>query len=108
MKAVFGNDRAPIDGATRILARAEQILEAEGGDALVVKAAAILNGMSVRQAKALLQKLGIQAQSIEHISRILESLQSECDLDTPEFRIVRNAVRLVNFPLKDPDRDRKQ
>lgn len=118
MKNVFGGDQKRIDHALAVLRYAEQIHAAEGGDPLVVKAAAILHDIGILQAeqkygssaakyqevegpgiaKDIMQKHGMAGELIEHVGRIIGNHHSAKDIDTTEFRIVWDADWLVNFP----------
>jgi len=118
MKATFGSDRRRIDRALQVLRYAETILEAEGGDPLSVKAAAILHDIGIHEAerkhgstaglyqeiegppidRAIMEKLGIDEKTIEHVCRIIGSHHTARDVDTREFRIVWDADWLANIP----------
>ena len=94
-----------------MLKYAEQIQAAEGGDPLVVKAAAILHDIGILQAeqkhgssagkyqeaegpgiaKDILGKHDVAEGLIEHICKIIANHHSDKDIDTPEFRIVWDA-----------------
>ena len=113
MKNVFAGDQKRIDHALAVLNYAEQIQAAEGGDPLVVKAAAILHGIGIVQAE---RKYGstagkyhelegppiaqenLDAQVLEHICKIIASHHSAKDIGSLEFRIVWDADSLVNLP----------
>ena len=117
MKRVFGPDRKRIDHAMKVLDFAEQIQLAEGGDPLVVKAAAILHDIGILQAqdkygpayekyhaqegppiaKEILSKFEINSKSVEHICQIIVDHHSAGNIDTIEFRIVWDADWLVNI-----------
>lgn len=123
MKKVFGADRKQIGHALSVLDYARQIQEVEGGDPLVVKAAAILHDIGIHQAERkhgssagryqeiegppiardILTRCGISGSDIEHICKIVGSLHSGKDIDTIEFRIVRDADWLVNIPTELAD-----
>jgi len=99
MRAVLGDDQDRVRHALAVLDYAEQILVAEGGDPLVVRAAAVLHdveheGPSI--ARPILERLGVDAERTGHILRITGGLHSARDSDTPEFRILWGADRLAN------------
>ena len=118
MKSVFGDDRRRIEHSLAVLDYAERIQAAEGGDPLVVKAAAILHDIGIHRAerkygsaagkyqeiegppiaKEILGKYDIAADVVGHICRIVGSHHSAKDIDTIEFRIVWDADWLVNLP----------
>ncbi|HUW19085.1 MAG TPA: HD domain-containing protein [Sedimentisphaerales bacterium] len=126
MKRVFGADKKRIDHALAVLNYAEQIQAEEGGDPLVVKAAAILHDIGILEAEQkygsaagkyqeiegppiaaeILKIHGVKAQDIEHICRIVGSHHSAKDIDTTEFRIVWDADRLVNLAADFPNADK--
>lgn len=84
----------------------------------VVIAAAILHDIGIREAERkhgssaahlqetegppvardILERLGLDADDIEHVCRIIASHHSARDIDTPEFRIIWDADWLVNLP----------
>jgi CRISPR/Cas system-associated endonuclease Cas3-HD len=114
---VFAGDEKRIERATAILNYAEQIQADEGGDPLVVKAAAILHDIGIHEAeqkygsldgkyreiegppiaKEILERHGVKAEDIEHICRIIGSHDSTRDIDSIELRIVWDADQLVNL-----------
>jgi len=118
MKKIFGQDQNRIEHALAVLDYAEQIQSDEGGDPLVVKAAALLHDIGIHLAERkygstaakyqeiegppiaaeILKKYDITDQTIQHICRIIANHHSARDIDTLEFRIVWDADWLVNFP----------
>ncbi len=128
MKATFGDDQRRIDHAMKVLHYAETLLEAESGDPLTVKAAAILHDIGIHEAerkhgspggrfqeiegppiaRAILERLDIDEPTIDHVCRIVGSHHSANDIDTPEFRIIWDADWLVNIPDEHADADREK
>lgn len=128
MKNIFGQDQKRIDHTLAVLDYAEKIQQAEGGDPLVVRAAAILHDIGILEAerrydsaagkyqeiegppiaREILEKYDIEAETVEHICRIIGSHHSAKDIDTIEFRIIWDADWLVNIPedFKDAGRER--
>jgi putative nucleotidyltransferase with HDIG domain len=120
MKNIFGKDQKRINHALEVLKYAEQILEQEKADPLVVKAAAILHDIGIHAAekkhgsaeakfqeiegppiaKKTLVKYGIELGLIEHICQIIANHHNAKALDTPEFRIIWDADWLVNLGEK--------
>ena len=120
MKKVFGTDAKRIEHALSVLDYARQIHEVEGGDLLIVKAAAILHDIGIKEAERkhnssaakyqeiegppiardILTRCGISCSDSEHICRIIGSYHSGKDIDTIEFRIVWDADWLVNIPTE--------
>lgn len=119
MKAYFGQDLLRTGHALAVLRYAEQIL-AENPDAsgLVVRAAAILHDIGIHEAerkhgssaakyqelegppiaREILDGLEVAPTIIDHVCRIVANHHSAKDIDTPEFRIIWDADRLVNMP----------
>jgi hypothetical protein len=123
MEKCFAGDRKRIEHAHAVLDYAEQIHAVEGGDPLVVRAAAILHDIGIHEAERkygssggkhqeiegppiaceILSKCDIPPDAAEHISRIIANHHSARDIDTTEFRIVWDADWLVNIPVDFPD-----
>lgn len=117
MKSVFGTDDKRISHALAVLDFAEQIYCTEGGDELVVTAAAVLHDIGIHQAeqkhnsaagnyqeiegppiaRSILEKYGVEHEQIEHICKIIANHHSSKDIDTGEFRILWDADWLVNL-----------
>jgi HD superfamily phosphohydrolase YqeK len=117
MKNVFGGDTRRINHALSVLDFAEKIQAAEGGDALVVKAAAVLHDIGIQQAERkynsnagkyqeiegppiardILEKCEISQEAIEHICKIIANHHSAKNIDTLEFRIIWDADNIVNL-----------
>ncbi|MDQ7842062.1 MAG: phosphohydrolase [bacterium] len=96
MRVVFGDDQRRIRHALAVLDYAEQILAGEGGDPLIVRAAAVLHeGPPI--ARPILERLGVDAERAGHVLRIIGSNQSVRDGDTLESRILWDADRLANI-----------
>lgn len=118
MRRVFAADQKRVEHALGVLNYAEQIQAVEGGDPLVVKAAAILHDIGIVRAERkygstagqyqelegapiaheILRKYDVDAQVLEHICRIIANHHSAKDIDTLEFGIVWDADWLVNLP----------
>jgi len=97
---------------------AEQIQAAEGGDPIVIKAAAILHDIGIAEAQRkygssagryqellgppiaeeILKRCDLESETLEHICRIIANPHSAKDIDTLEVRIVWDADWLVNIP----------
>ncbi len=131
MMNVFGADQRRINHALAVLDYAEQILLAQGGDPLVVKAAAILHDIGIHEAQRkhgssagkyqeieglpiarnILEKYDLDETLISRICDIVANHHSAKDIDTPEFKIVWDADWLVNIPEEfaeiDKDKLRK-
>jgi putative nucleotidyltransferase with HDIG domain len=123
MKDVFGADQKRINHALSVLNYAEQIQAVEGGESLVVEAAAILHDIGIQQAerkhsssagkyqemegppiaREILAKYNLDEATIEHICRIIANHHSAKNIDTLEFKIVWDADWLVNIPTEFSD-----
>lgn len=123
MKKVFGPDEKRIKHALSVLDYAERIQAVEGGDPLVVKAAAILHDIGIHEAERkygspagkyqeiegppiaqeILKRHNIPPETSEHICKIIANHHSAKDIDTKEFRILWDGDRLVNIPEDCPD-----
>jgi len=123
MTNVFGDDQKRIEHALAVLDYAEQIQNVEGGDPLIVRAAAILHDIGIQEAERkygssagkyqeiegppiaekILKKYDVSAEAIEQICRIIADHHSAKDIDTIEFRIVWDTDQLVNL-LTDSNR----
>ena len=119
MKKIFADAQTQIDHSLETLKYAERIHLAEGGEPLVVKAAAILHDISqeknqqteaVTTAKEILMKYEINTELIEHICRIIANLHSadDDDIDTIEFKIVQDANRLAELSHESSDTTKEQ
>lgn len=128
MKDEFGDDQRRITHAVQVLAYAEEIMRAKPADPRVVYAAAVLHDIGIQQAerkhgsaagkfqelegppiaRRIMTELGLDAETITHVCRIVGSHHSAGDIDTIEFRILWDADWLVNipgeYPNADPDR----
>lgn len=118
MQDIFGPDRRRIDHALAVLGYADRIRAVEGGDPLVIRAAAILHDIGIHEAERkhgsaagrwqeiegppiaeeVLRKRGVDTDCIDHVCRIIANHHSARDIDTLEFRVVWDADWLVNFP----------
>lgn len=128
MKNVFGEDTKRIRHCLDVLKHAQEIQIAEGGDQLVVKAAAVLHDIGIGQAekihassagkyqeiegppigREILDKLHVDPDVIDHVCKIIANHHSARDIDTIEFRIIWDADRLVNIPDEFPGADNQK
>ncbi|MHC4557364.1 MAG: HD domain-containing protein [Planctomycetota bacterium] len=128
MKKVFAEDQKRIEHALAVLNYAEQIQSIEGGDPLIVRAAAILHDIGIHEAERkygssagkyqetegppiaedILKRSDIPADAADHICRIIANHHSAKDIDTTEFRIIWDADRLVNIQEDFPNASREK
>lgn len=130
MKKVFGDDQKRVTHALNVLNYAEQIQKIEGGDPMIIKAAAVLHDIGIHQAEnkygssagkfqeiegpPIAEKILIESRfptnAIDHICKIIGNHHSAKDIDTIEFRIVWDADWLVNIPdeFQNVNRDKLQ
>jgi hypothetical protein len=122
MQAVFGSDERRIQHALAVLGYAETLLKSEPGDKLTVVAAAILHDIGIHEAErkynspagnyqeiegppiaqAILERLGLDPERIDHVCKIISLHHHVKGLDTPEFRVLWDADWLVNIPDEYP------
>lgn len=127
MKAEFGDDAKRITHALNVLETAKTIMRGEGGgqnlNPRVILAAAVLHDIGIQEAERkhgssagrfqekegppiaerILKDLGLDAETIDHVLRIVANHHSARDIDTPEFRVIWDADWLVNIPDEYPD-----
>ncbi len=123
MEKYFAGDDKRIEHAIAVLNYAEQIQAVEGGDPLIVRAAAILHDIGIHEAERkhgssagkyqeiegppiaeeILKKYDISTEVVEHVCKIIANHHSAKDIDTAEFRIIWDADWLVNIPADFPD-----
>jgi hypothetical protein len=116
IREIFVDDRGRINHALKTLKYAESIQAVEGGEPLVVKAAAILHDISVsgshpaetdsethgeveavRLAEEILSKHGVNAETVKEICAIIAAHHCQKDIDRLEFRILSDAHKLADF-----------
>jgi putative nucleotidyltransferase with HDIG domain len=123
MEKYFAGDEKRIEHAIAVLNYAEQIQAVEGGDPLIVRAAAILHDIGIHEAEQkhgssagkyqeiegppiaeeILSQYDLSDEVVEHISTIIANHHSAKGIDTMEFRIVWDADWLVNIPADFSD-----
>ncbi len=123
IEKIFGNDHKRIEHALAVLNYADRIQAVEGGDPLVVRAAAVLHDIGIHEAerkygsaagkyqeiegppiaREIMNKYDIEPQAVEHVCEIIANHHSAKDIDTTEFRIIWDADWLVNIPTEFPD-----
>jgi len=123
MKQLFDTDHKRIDHAMAVLRYAQQIQTVEGGDLIVVSAAAILHDIGIRAAerkygsaagkyqeiegppiaREILAKYDIPDDKLDHICRIIANHHTARHIDTIEFRIIWDSDWLVNIPADFPN-----
>jgi hypothetical protein len=128
MKKVFGLDTRRINHALSVLDFSEKIQAIEGGDALIVRAAAIFHDIGIHEAERkygssagkyqeiegppiaekILKENALPAQAIEHISKIIANHHSAKDIDTKEFRIIWDVDNIVNLREELTEKSRDQ
>jgi len=94
VRAGLRGDGTRIDHALAVLTHARAILAVEGGRPRVVIAAALLCDVDVREARRILEEVGVDPVTITHVCDIVADA---AEVDTLESRIVRDARALVNL-----------
>lgn len=125
MTGIFGRDSRRVNHALKVLKYAEEIQSHEGGDLLVVTAAAILHDIGIHEAERkhnssaghlqeiegppiaeeVMRKLDMDEDVIDHVSKIIANHHSAKDIDTLEFKIIWDADWLVNIREEFPKND---
>lgn len=118
VKREFGDDFKRIEHALSVFENAGEILKAEGGDPKVVASAALLHDIGIKEAERkhgssaakyqemegpkiaerIMGEVGLDSETIDHVSKIVGSHHSARDIDTLEFRIIWDADWIVNIP----------
>ena len=118
MKEAFGNDEKRKNHAQLVLKHALDISLKEGGDLVIIVAAALLHDIGILEAerkyglstgkyqeiegpplaKRIMENIGLESSTIEHVCRIIGNHYSGKNIDSLEFRILWDADWLVNFP----------
>lgn len=108
-KAELADDQKTVRSMLKALEYSEKILDEEGGDALVVKAATILcplaecpeeGGLSDRdhaKVRELLVRHGVQAETLEQICGIIGGYITGREVGTRESDIVCDSLRLASL-----------
>ncbi|MBT8398695.1 MAG: HD domain-containing protein [Gemmatimonadetes bacterium] len=127
MEAVFGETSRMVDHTMTVLGHALEISSEEGGDALVVRASAILHDIGIPRAREvhgsssgqyqevegppiardILNKHGVAPEAVDHICGIVANHHTAHDaeiIETVEFQILWEADWLVNFPGRHRDK----
>lgn len=98
VKALFGPDRQRLDRTLRVLGHAQQILAAEGGDARLVNATAILHDVEqASAAQTILRKCGLDAETTKRVADAIDAWRSDNGEGSLESRILADAVNLANL-----------
>ena len=127
MKKYFGTDFKRVKHALKVARYAEALLKAEGGDPLVVLAAAYLHDIGIHEAekkhgspagpyqeiegpplaRAILQRLHVSPPLIDEICDIIGHHHSPRREETINFQILYEADALVNMEEENGPKDRE-
>ncbi len=119
VKHEFGDDRKRIHHALLVFDQALKILQKENGDPRVITAAALLHNIGIKEAERkygsseahyqevegppiaqrIMDELGFDKTTIQHVCDIISSHHSGDIIDTPEFRIIRDADKIAYILL---------
>ena len=128
VKKEFGCDQKRITHALMVLEKAQKILRREGGNPRVVLTAALLHDIGIKEAERkhgsaagkyqeiegppiaerIMRELSLDAETIEHVSRIVGRHHSAKDIDTLEFRILWDADWLANLREEFPQAGKEE
>jgi len=128
MKGVFGDDYRRIDHSLAVLGYAKRIGAVEGGDPLVLRAAAILHDVGIPRAEQkhgstdgrfqelegppiardIMGQFDLDPAVVEHVCRIIANHHGAKDIDTIEFRCLWDADQIANILAESPDGDPEQ
>lgn len=98
LKERFCRDERRLDRTLRVFTNAQQILEVEGGDGRVVSATALLHDVEEASvAREVLLKCGVDSETIERITGIVQSYRNEHFEDSLESRILWDAINLASL-----------
>ena len=131
MEAVFAENRGMIEHTMTVYGYAMEIQQDEGGDSLIVGAAALLHDIGIPKARevhgssagkyqeiegppigrAIMRKLGMEEGHVDAVCGIVANHHSAAEagiVATPEFWAVWDADWLVNFPGRYRDKSREE
>ncbi|OGP63278.1 MAG: phosphohydrolase [Deltaproteobacteria bacterium RBG_13_47_9] len=128
MKRYFGKDLKRVKHALNVAQYAEEILKVEGGDPLVILAAAYLHDIGIHEAemkyqspsgdyqemegpaiaRGILEKLNVQKEIIEEACDMIGHHHHPKDEETLNFQILHEADWLVNIEEEGISKDRER
>ena len=128
VKEQFEADQGRLNHALMTFQHAKELVGKEGGDPRVVLAAALLlevggpdspetaspggdqggQGPALPRAQEVLRSAGLDAETCRRVCEIIHAYRTEHDLDTIEFKIVRDSDRLAKVAAKDHGKDRDE
>ncbi len=128
MQSYFSEDAKRINHALRVTDYAERMLESEGGDYIIVIAAAVLHDIGMHEAekkygstggkyqeiegppiaRQILTKLGFEPSQIDEICEIIAHHHSPGKVKTINFKILYDADWLVNLKNEYNIRDKEK
>lgn len=108
LREVAGDTHGVVTLSLDILSYATNIQAEEGGDPLIVKAAAILGEINKDKAgqeqnpltRNILLKHSVSSEQIDHICRIINACLQNEKIDSVEFKVVSDAQRLSRLNLQ--------
>lgn len=128
MKKYFGTDFKQVHHAIKVARFAEQILKMEGGNPMVVMAAAYLHDIGIHEAdrkygshsghyqeiegpavaREILERLNVSKQVIDEVCDIIGHHHSPREEETLHFQILYEADGLVNMEEEGVSKDRQK
>jgi predicted RNA-binding Zn-ribbon protein involved in translation (DUF1610 family) len=97
LKKEFRDAQKSITRAIMVLEKAKELLREEDANPRVVLSAALLYNLKDTEAERIMKELDLDEDTIDHVCRIIGSLQSEKEMDSKEASMVGDAVRLVSL-----------
>lgn len=127
MEKYFAADQRRINHAKKVLEFAEQLLEKEGAEPLVVISAAILHDIGIHKAeekykssagsyqelegppiaREIMQKLQFKKEVVDEVCEIIANHHSPGKIDTVNFKVLYDADWLVNLKDEFDTKDRE-
>ena len=119
VKEEHAEDPARLARAVTVYQHARDLVLKEGGDPRVVLAAALMlppeapgsagrqesESKSVRKARVVLERLGLDQPTIERVCQIMGSYQTGEELDSSEFKVVWDSQRLASMAAEGLESD---
>jgi hypothetical protein len=100
LKTVLKGDQQGIELSLKVLERAKQLMQAEGGEPRVVIAGAILHRVEPLEAETLMKEEGLDELTRDRVQQVLAALADDTNPAVAEAQLVRDARRLVDMEAR--------